>query len=82
MDFALVLVACWCLDDEDRRDLLRKQGDALHTAFLTNFAINDPKRLEQAARAHRVALSVSRTPPAALLEAREQLRATGRMMEA
>jgi hypothetical protein len=75
-----VLAACWCLDDDARRSQLRAEAAALHSAYLTNYAVNDPKLLEKAARAHTAALrrGVADTGPSpALLDARAQLRAQG-----
>jgi hypothetical protein len=77
-----VLVACWCLDDEDRREALRDEERALHAAFLTSKAMWDGKALAADARAFHAKLTI---PPAgqslesaALRDALTQLDTAGR----
>jgi hypothetical protein len=43
-----VLVACWCLDDEERRNDLRGELEEIRRAYLTNYASWDSKQLERA----------------------------------
>ncbi len=82
-DFAVVLVAAWCLDDDERRAQLRADAAALHMAFLTNYAVNDPKRLERAQRTHIASLAMGVAPRVeiaqSLADARAQLQQAGRL---
>lgn len=82
-DFAEVVVACWCLDDEDRRAGLRDEERAIHTAFLHGKAMWDGKGLQAEARAFHAKLLV---PPdgvalesPAVQDARAQLAHAGRI---
>lgn len=50
-DLGGVFVACWCLDDEERRDGLADRQRALDAALFTNWAFASPKNLDQARRA-------------------------------
>jgi predicted kinase len=45
-----VLVACWHLDDAERRDALLRRAERLHAAFLANWAFHDGRKLEDASR--------------------------------
>jgi hypothetical protein len=76
-------MAVWLLDDEERRDALRREGRDLSLGFYMNYAMNDPKSLSQAARRYDAKLTVGRVgddlPSAALVDARDRLRAAGRI---
>jgi len=50
-DLASVLVACWTLDDADRRRALLRQQERVHAAYLGNWAFHDGRKLEDASRA-------------------------------
>jgi hypothetical protein len=76
-------MAVWLLDDEERRDALRREGRDLSLGFLMNYAMNDPKSLSQSARRYDAKLMIGRRPDsratAALDDARKQLQAVGRI---
>ena len=49
---AIVLVALWCLDDEERRASLLDRDDQLRAAQLVNLAMWDATRLDGEIRRH------------------------------
>lgn len=42
-----MFVACWCLDDQERRDRLERDDEQLRLAFRVGFAMWDGKQLQR-----------------------------------
>lgn len=81
------MVSVWMLNDEERRESLLREGEALRMAYWFNYAMNDPKQLQNESRRYDQKLSVgphgrsrddAGTQSAALQDALSQLRAVGR----
>lgn len=75
-------MAVWLLDDEERREALRREGRDLSLGFYMNYAMNDPKSLSQAARRYDAKLMIGHKLDsrafAALSDVRDQMRAARR----
>lgn len=81
-----VLRANWCLEDEDRRAALMREGEALRIAYWNAYAFNDPKTLQQESRRYDAKLSISPLGTGAdpvvsqaLADVRAQLEQAGRV---
>lgn len=79
-------MSVWLLNDEERRESLVREGEALRSAYLFNYAMNDPKQLQAESRRYDQKLSIGPygrsgdegVRSAALQDALSQLRAVGR----
>lgn len=69
-----VLFAWYGLEEVERIDRLVAQVDQLEGGFLTNYAVNDPKKLMQEQKRLRARLQVGDTPPAPTLDEASLLR--------
>jgi hypothetical protein len=57
VDLAAIFVAVWLLQDQERRDDLRTEAMMLRQAYLTNYAVNGPDKLQSEAKAFERRLS-------------------------
>lgn len=66
------------LDELERHERLVREADALRLAYLVNYAVNDPRRLNQEATAFHARLWATPTAPATAAPRRGPLTAEER----